>query len=167
MALTAKQEQFAQGIALKGLNQSAAYSAAYDASKMTPETIACRASELAKHSDVADRINVLRERATGAAVKKAGYTLADAIAEADELAADGKALGQISAAVAAIKLKAQLGGHLVEKKEIRTGSLEDTDLEKLAHMKAQAEAEMQAAEDAASVVGEVPTIAQPQRRVIG
>ena len=167
MALTAKQEQFAKNVGLRGMNQSEAYSAAYDASKMTPESIATAASRLVADANVSSRINVLRERATAAAVKKTGYTLADAIDEADVAAREGLALGQVSATVAAVKLKAQLAGHLVEKKEIRTGALEEVDLEKLALMREQAEREIKAAEDAASVVGEVPAPPAPQRRVIG
>lgn len=167
MALTAKQEQFAKAVALDGMNLSDAYAKAYDTARMLPKTASDNASRLAAEPAVAERINVLRERATAAAVKKTGYTLADAIEEADTAAREGLALGQVSATVAAVKLKAQLAGHLVEKKEIRTGQLEDTDLAKLAAMKAQAEADLKAAEDAASVVGEVPTPAAPVRRAIG
>lgn len=59
MALTAKQEAFAQAIA-DGLDQASAYRAAYDASEMADNTIYARASELAKNSKVAERVAELK-----------------------------------------------------------------------------------------------------------
>lgn len=59
MSLTAKQEAFAVAVA-KGANASDAYRAAYDASRMSLETLHKRASELLKHGGVAGRIEALR-----------------------------------------------------------------------------------------------------------
>lgn len=59
MALTAKQEQFAQGIA-SGLNQSDAYRAAYSAGKMKPETVQQTASRLMTDRKVSARVTELR-----------------------------------------------------------------------------------------------------------
>jgi phage terminase small subunit len=61
--LTAKQEKFAQAIALEDMNQADAYRSAYNTSKMTDETIWVKASELAKNDKVAVRIAELREQA--------------------------------------------------------------------------------------------------------
>lgn len=60
MALTAKQESFAQAV-VSGLSQSDAYRKAYDASKMKAETIANNAYKLMSDNDVATRVATLRE----------------------------------------------------------------------------------------------------------
>jgi phage terminase small subunit len=60
--LTAKQEKFAQAIALEDMNQADAYRSAYNTSRMTDESIWARASELAKDSKVAVRIAELRQQ---------------------------------------------------------------------------------------------------------
>lgn len=57
--LTSKQEAFAVAVA-KGSSASDAYRAAYDAGKMSPETLHKRASELQNHGGVAGRIAALR-----------------------------------------------------------------------------------------------------------
>ena len=59
--LTAQQEKFAQAIALEGMNQADAYRSAYNASKMSNETVWARASELANNSKVAVRVTELRK----------------------------------------------------------------------------------------------------------
>jgi phage terminase small subunit len=61
--LTAKQEKFAQAIALEDMNQADAYRSAYNTSKMNDETIWAKASELAKNDKVSVRIAELREQA--------------------------------------------------------------------------------------------------------
>lgn len=61
--LTAKQEKFAQAIALEEMNQADAYRSAYETSRMADETIWVKACELAKKDNVAVRIAELRERA--------------------------------------------------------------------------------------------------------
>ena len=61
--LTAKQEKFAQAIALEEMNQADAYRSAYDTSKMADETIWVKACELAKKDNVAVRIEELRKMA--------------------------------------------------------------------------------------------------------
>ena len=62
MALTAKQEAFAQAV-VSGMNQSAAYRHAYDPVGSSPSTIAENASHLASDTNVAPRIVELRETA--------------------------------------------------------------------------------------------------------
>ena len=168
MALTAKQEVFCQKVAIQKLTQTDAYSAAYDVEKMAPDTIRKKASELALSGDVAARIAVLSERATAAALKKSGLTLEASMKELDDLMQDAQALGQISAGVAAAKVRAQLAGHLVEKKEIRSGPLEASDVEALLKMQRQIDADAQRARDAAELAGEAEVVViQPVRRAIG
>ena len=59
MALTAKQEAYAQGIA-SGKGQADSYRAAYDAGKMKDATIYNRAGDLMKNGEVAARIAELK-----------------------------------------------------------------------------------------------------------
>ena len=59
--LTAKQEKFAQGIALEGMNLSDAYRSAYPNQRMSDKTINEKASLLAKNDKVKTRIEELRD----------------------------------------------------------------------------------------------------------
>ena len=59
--LTAKQEKFAQAIALEEMNQADAYRSAYDTSRMSDKTVWEKASKLAADSKVRARITELRE----------------------------------------------------------------------------------------------------------
>jgi putative DNA primase/helicase len=56
---------------------------------------------------------------------------ADAIKEAEDLRAMAVEKGQVAAATQAASLKAKLAGHLIDRKEIKSGPLEDTDVEDL------------------------------------
>ena len=58
MALTPKQEKFAQGLFRK-LSQAQAYREAYDAENMSNETIYNEASELAKNPEISMRVDQL------------------------------------------------------------------------------------------------------------
>lgn len=60
MALTAKQEAFAQAIA-DGMNQSDAYRAAYEASNTKPEVVSVKASQLMANGKVTVRVATLRQ----------------------------------------------------------------------------------------------------------
>lgn len=59
--LTAKQEKFAQAIALEEMNQADAYRSAYDTSRMSDKTVHEKASILANNDKVRARIKELRE----------------------------------------------------------------------------------------------------------
>lgn len=170
MALTAKQERFAQNIALKGMTQSAAYAEAYDAVKMKPETVSRAAVDLAANPSVSARIDVLKQGATRAAVKAAAFTLDDAIRESDENRLAALANGQTSAAVAATKLKAELSGHLTEKKADPKGSLDSLDVERLLELRALVEDKVERSREALAMTGAAaaPVVAPaaPIRRVI-
>lgn len=61
--LTAKQEQFAQAIALENMAQADAYRSAYDTSNMGEDTIYVKASNLAAQDKVRIRIAELRDKA--------------------------------------------------------------------------------------------------------
>lgn len=61
MALTSKQEAFAQAIA-DGLNQSDAYRKAYDAEGMKPETVQNSAYKLMQNGEVTARVDELRSQ---------------------------------------------------------------------------------------------------------
>jgi len=59
--LSAKQEKFAQSIALEGMNLSDAYRSAYNTKTMTDKTTNEKASLLAKNDKVRARIEELRD----------------------------------------------------------------------------------------------------------
>ncbi len=58
--LTDQQENFARAVALQGMNYSDAYRSAYNTETDRQETVWDAASKLAKHTEVAQRINELR-----------------------------------------------------------------------------------------------------------
>ena len=60
MALTAKQENFAQAVA-GGMNQSDAYRSAYDAGQMKPDVINVKASQVAAVGNVSVRVAELKK----------------------------------------------------------------------------------------------------------
>lgn len=60
MALTPKQEAFAQAVA-SGMNQSDAYRAAYDASRTKPESVNVNASKMMADAKISLRVAELRK----------------------------------------------------------------------------------------------------------
>jgi hypothetical protein len=135
VALTAKQEAFCQKVACEGLNQTDAYKAVYDTSKSQPGSIYSNASSLARSAEVMARISALRGATTATAVKKAGYTLADAMADADDAMKLAIDKGQVASVVTAAALKAKLAGHMIDRKEVKNiGPLEEADVQELSTM---------------------------------
>lgn len=67
MAMTPKREAFARLVA-SGKSQSEAYRQSFDVSRMKPEHVAKRASEVATNRDVAGRIKELQAKAADVAV---------------------------------------------------------------------------------------------------
>lgn len=119
--LTHQQEVFAQSIA-SGMNQSDAYRKAYPKSlKWKVDSIYCNAAQLVADTKVAQRIAELRKPV----VEKLQYGLEQAMKEAEEAFKVSKDKEQGGAMVAAVQLRAKLNGLLVDKKEIRTGSIEE------------------------------------------
>lgn len=168
MALTGRQEVFCRKVALENMTQRAAYSCAYEAGTKTEAAIDKLASSVASHPEVIARIEVLRQGATAAAIKTAGYSLAQAITEAEEARQDAKGNGQSSAAVAAVTLKAKLSGLLVEKKEVTTrGPLDDQDVAGLVAIRDEVNAKLQRAREALEMSGDQVAPPVPARRVIG
>lgn len=62
--LTAKQEKFAQSVALENMNYSDAYRSAYNTERMTDKTVNEKASLLKDEVKIKARIKELREAAT-------------------------------------------------------------------------------------------------------
>ena len=107
MALTIKQEKFAQLVVELGDN-SKAYRGAYDASRMKPETVHKRACELMDNGNVAGRIAQLREELA----QRGRCTLDSLLLELEEtrVSALNRETPQCGAAVAATMGKAKLCG---------------------------------------------------------
>ncbi|HEX2753737.1 MAG TPA: terminase small subunit [Alphaproteobacteria bacterium] len=105
MSLTGKQEAFARAYTELG-NASEAYRRSYQASKMKPETIWSRASELLADSKVAARVKEIQDSAAAKVVVTV-HSLAQELEEARAVAMSEK---QPSAAVSATMGKAKLFG---------------------------------------------------------
>lgn len=105
--LTAKQENFCLAY-IETNNASEAYRAAYNTSKMKPDTITNNAYKLTQDNDIATRLKQLREPI----MERHKVTVDSLIAELEEarLAALGAESPQSSAAVAATMGKAKLCG---------------------------------------------------------
>lgn len=96
MALTAKQEAFAQALA-DGLNQSDAYRKAYDVQEATGKSVNELASKLAKNVKVASRVDELR----GKLEEKALWTRQKSVAVLADIAAGAES--KAGEKVAAVK----------------------------------------------------------------
>ena len=103
--LTVKQQGFARDYILTG-NASEAYRRNYNAENMKLETITRNAHELLNNNNVAAMVQQLQQK-----LEKKYEVTAESIArEADEDRQLARELGQPSAAVAALNLKARLFG---------------------------------------------------------
>jgi phage terminase small subunit len=118
--LTTKQQKFVEEV-VSGKSQSDAYKAAYNVGKMQPSTIRNEASKLLKNPDVTAMLKHLREKATA----RVQYDTEDAMIEADEAFKLAMNLGEPSAAVAAITLKAKLMGLIVKDRKNEKSPLAD------------------------------------------
>lgn len=135
MALTAKQEAFAQGV-VSGLSQADAYRKAYNAKNMKDATIHVKASELMADGKMAGRVETLRKPV----IEELRYDLKMAMLEAEDAMKVSKDNKQGGAMVAAAQLRAKLNGLLVERKEIKVSvieSLAESELDRLIARKAQ------------------------------
>lgn len=111
MALTPKQELFAQAI-VTGLNQSDAYRAAYKVGPKTkPETVNQAASRIMADSNVSARVAELREQVA----KKAQITLEGHLEDLMRLRNMAAKEKQYSAAIAAEIARGKASGVHVEK----------------------------------------------------
>jgi len=134
VALTLKQSAFVNA-ALKGATHSDAYRTAYDCSRMTSLSVTSSASRLAAQPNIAAVLAKERERVALAVVKATAYTMQDAMDEANQARELAHSVGQAGAAVSAVTLRAKLAGHLIERKEVRIGQLDDSDLDDLLAMR--------------------------------
>ena len=107
--LTPQQEKFAQLIA-SGMNQSGAYRAAYNAKRMKALTVNNESSKLARNPHIAARVADIRKPI----VERARYDLQEAMDESGKAMVLGLMLGQPSAVVSAVALRAKLNGLDVE-----------------------------------------------------
>jgi|SRR3990172_2498791 len=112
MALTAKQEAFAQAVA-SGMNQSDAYRSAYSAGKMKDSSINVKASQLAADGKVSVRVAELRKPAVDAVQ----VTLTAHLARLATLSDAAEREGKYSAAVAAEVARGKASGLYVDKME--------------------------------------------------
>lgn len=132
--LTVKQQAFAEAYVLNGGDASAAYRAAYDASKMKDTGIWVNASKLLKNTKVALRISEIR-----AASHTAVVATVDALTVHHfRLSAKAEADGKYSAAGQQLVAIAKLHGLITDKTE-NTHSHEDR-LEEMERRRAEAEA---------------------------
>lgn len=137
--LTGKQEAFAVAVA-GGSTLADAYRAAYSAGKMANKTIWEKASHLMADGKVAARVEALKAEITAKATKKLSISKQwvleqlienAAIAKAAEPVLDGEGnptgeyKANIAAANRAIELIGKELGMFVDRKEVRTGALDD------------------------------------------
>ena len=109
MALTPKQESFCIAYIETG-NASEAYRRSYGASKMKPETIAKRASELLDDGKIAGRIQEIR----APAVKKAEITLEQHLIDLKHLRDLAESAEKFGPAIAAEIARGKAAGLYVE-----------------------------------------------------
>jgi phage terminase small subunit len=117
MALTPKQERFVLEYLACG-NASEAYRAAYNASKMKPQTVHDTACTLLQHPEVAPRIKA----AQAEAVKRNEVTVDSLVAELDEFRVISKEDRNPAAGVSAVMGKGKLLGLIVDRKDITVHS---------------------------------------------
>ena len=137
--LTPKREAFARLVGLENISQSEAYRRTYDIVNVDPEKISQRASALARQPEVAARIAELRDRGAADARARTRHTREKALEEAEEIRVKALAAGKLDVAKSAAALKAQLSGLLVERREVKTGPLEETDVDDLLAMREELE----------------------------
>jgi phage terminase small subunit len=123
MALTAKQEAFAQAYIETG-NASEAYRRAYDCSRSKPNGIHVSASQLLADPKVALRVAALQANAAERAV----LTLEGHLLELASLRDEAKGRGQLAAAIAAEIARGRHGGVIaVERTAVEVTHATDDD----------------------------------------
>jgi len=107
---------------VEGLPYTEAYKAVYSCAKLRPEEIQRRSWELSRDPAVMAEMARIRERAREAA----GYTVADAVHEAELVRQMAMEDRSAAAATGAIQLKAKLLGLMVDKIEQKTTAVPAT-----------------------------------------
>lgn len=118
------------------MTQSDAYRSAYSAGKMKATSINVNASKLMADTNIAQRVVSLR----APVIAKMQYGLQEAMLEAEDAFKVSKMKENGGAMVAAVTLRAKLQGLLIERKEVRTGPLDDMPADELEAMDAAIEA---------------------------
>ena len=110
MALTPKQESFAQNVA-SGKTQADAYRMAYDAGKMKDATIISKASILMADGNIRARVDELRKPI----IEEVGYSLEAHLKRLEGLSIKAVQAGQFGPAVSAEISRGKASGHYVTK----------------------------------------------------
>lgn len=154
MNITPKQEAFCLAYIETG-NASEAYRRSYSAENMKDATVQRKAFELLKDGKITAAIQGLREKATAKAVKRLEISkewVLEQLVENVKMAKqaepvcdnDGNPIGEykqnLAAGNKALELIGKELGMFVDRKEIRTGALEEADTETLLEMRRQIEA---------------------------
>lgn len=121
MKLTAKQQRFAELVAIDGMTQADAYREAYSAGNMKPETIWRKAAEVADHAGVSAQIAELTAEMQSKAVEKELWSRVDSIEVLKEIATDQEARGNEK--VSAVKELNAMHGFSTSKLEV-SGSVQ-------------------------------------------
>lgn len=125
-ALTAKQSSFCEHI-VAGASQAAAYRAAYDAGRMTPEAVHQEASRLMANPRVATRVSLLRAESA----ERTLHSLDRLVAEAEQVRVAAMGRSSLKVAVEAIGLKARLLGYADRPPVHVTPPIEETDYSRI------------------------------------
>lgn len=120
MLANAKYEHFAQLVA-KGETPPKAYVAVGYSDKGAAQS----ANRLLRVAEVCARVAEIRAAVNERMIEKTAYDLGAAMIEAEEARALAVEVRNPAAAVAAVGLKAKLNGLLIDRKEVRTGTLDD------------------------------------------
>ena len=115
MALTAKQEAFAQAVA-GGMTQADAYRASYDCENSNEKTVHDEASDLMRHPEIAPRVKSLKE----AIAIEAIWTRLDSVQTLADIAKDTEA--RANEKVSAIKELNSMHGFNAPSKHEITGT---------------------------------------------
>jgi phage terminase small subunit len=139
--LTAKQRAFVEAYLSNGRNGAEAYRTAYD-TKSSPQRSGEMAHELLANPKISPIVAAAEQQAeqrTVLALHKHGLTREALVEDVIAVIQDAKKAGERMTMLHGVKLAAQLGGLLVEKREVRQiRSLRDLTEEELAAIEADA-----------------------------
>jgi len=130
--LTDKQRAFVQVYVTGSGSASDAYRKAFDASRMTKANINQKAHKLLRKPEVERAINKHRAKMA----EQFEYDLRAAMADAREAYTFAKQTNNAGAMVSAATLMAKLNGRLVERREVRSGPLDQIPTDDLAILRA-------------------------------
>lgn len=122
MALTAKQEAFAQAIA-DGLNQSDAYRRAGYSEAQLPATINNHAYQLAQDDEIVARVDEIKQAVQAAAIASRAWDLDKIVQESAINVQLGRDLKQIAASNGAINTIGKAKGILIDRVETKSTNL--------------------------------------------